>query len=64
MGHPSLVAGIEFAGFDGARPIVFGPRTPGRTWGTRPVSFGCYYVRMIWSRGVDAYHAACFDENW
>jgi hypothetical protein len=24
----------------GASPIVFGPRTLGRTWGTRPISFG------------------------
>jgi len=26
--------------FEGLRPIIFGPGTPWRTWGTRPVPIG------------------------
>jgi hypothetical protein len=34
----------------GAAPIVFGPCTLGRTWGTRPISFGrCYGTDSYWT---------------
>jgi hypothetical protein len=32
MGHRSLVAGIEFEGFDGVRLIVFGPHSSVGCW--------------------------------
>ena len=28
-------------------PVVFGPRTPARTWGTRPVPSQCLKVRRV-----------------
>src|SRR5882762_4659042 len=51
MGHPGFVWGIEcdvqsccyeiaLKAFEGLRPVVFGPGTLSRTWGTRPISSG------------------------
>src|SRR5271155_3339538 len=55
MESVALVIAVEGSGqpqdtlfkiYGGASPVFFGPRTPWRTWGTRPVSCG-----FVWGSG-------------